>query len=114
MGSNKYQKVNVEDMNFQKRFYIQSKDQVEARYLVTPAFMARFQDLMNIFGVTEAKCSFYNNKIMVAFSTNRNMFEFTELFRPFSDTRMVSRLYNQIVMIYKVIDFLKLDRKTGI
>ena len=39
----KLQDVKLEDISFDKRFNVYTKDQVEARYLTTPTFMERLK-----------------------------------------------------------------------
>ena len=74
------QTVKLESTNFEKRFNVFSKNQVEARYLLTPTFIEKFTRLYTAFGTNKAKCSFYkdfsgNDRIMFAISTNRDLFE---------------------------------------
>ena len=71
------QTVKLESTNFEKRFNVFSKNQVEARYLLTPTFIEKFTRLYTAFGTNKAKCSFYkdfsgNDRIMFAISTNRD------------------------------------------
>ena len=65
------QTVKLESTNFEKRFNVFSKNQVEARYLLTPTFIEKFTRLYTAFGTNKAKCSFYkdfsgNDRIMFA------------------------------------------------
>ena len=76
----KNDKIELEDIKFSKRFNVYSKNQVEARYLVTPSFMERFLNLTTAFGTKKAKCAFFEDKIMIAISTTRNLFETGNLF----------------------------------
>ena len=74
------QTVKLESTNFEKRFNVFSKNQVEARYLLTPTFIEKFTRLYTAFGTNKAKCSFYkdfsgNERIMFAISTKRDLFE---------------------------------------
>lgn len=38
-----YEEVKLEDVEFSKQFFVDSNDQVEARFLLTTAFMERFK-----------------------------------------------------------------------
>ena len=51
----KMQKAKMEDVEFEKLFNIQTKNQIEARYLITPAFMERFKNLETAFGTNKLK-----------------------------------------------------------
>lgn len=46
---NGLQKVNLEDVEFEKKYNVYSTDQVEARFLLTTAFMERLKNLENAF-----------------------------------------------------------------
>ena len=55
------QTVKLESTNFEKRFNVFSKNQVEARYLLTPTFIEKFTRFYTAFGTNKAKCSFYKD-----------------------------------------------------
>ena len=50
----KLQDVKLEDISFDKRFNVYTKDQVEARYLTTPTFMERLKNLLRLHLVLRA------------------------------------------------------------
>lgn len=109
------QNVNLESINFDKRFNVFSKDQVEARYLLTPTFIEKFTRLYTAFGTNKAKCSFYkdfsgNDRIMFAISTNRDLFEPGNLFTPINEPKYM--FLSDFTSIFNMIEFFKLDEKT--
>ena len=106
--------VKLEDPKFAKRFNVYSSDQVEARYLVTPSFMERFQNLNTAFGAKKAKCSFYDDKIMFAISTNKNLFEVGSIWHSLDDPKSINQLFNELYSVYQMIDYFKLDQKIGL
>ena len=110
----RYQKVNLEDIGFDKRFAVHSKDQIEARYLVTPAFMERMKDLQTAFGTKDIKCSFFDDKIMFAIASDKDLFEIGDLFTPMTDSNQIYQLRAELTSIYKMIDYFKLAEKTGL
>ena len=112
--SEKYQKIKLEDIGFDKRFAVQSKDQIEARYLVTPAFMERMKDLQTAFGTKDIKCSFFGNRVMFAISSNRDLFEIGDLFTPLTDSKHLHQFIDELDSIYELIDYFKLNEKTGL
>lgn len=109
-----YKKIALEDLKFDKRFNVISKDQIEARYLVTTAFMDRLHNFRTAFGTKNIKCSFFNDKIMFAISTNKDIFEIGNLFIPLTDKKQVENFYNEISSVYNMIDYFKLAQKTGL
>ena len=110
----KLDEVKLEDPEFCKKFNAYSSDQVEARYLLTTAFIERFQNLNTAFGAKKAKCSFYGDKIMFAISTNKNLFEVGSLFKSLEKPGAVNQFYNELASIYSMIDYFKLDEKVGL
>jgi len=111
---NKMQDVKLEATAFEKRFNVYTKDQVEARYLLTPAFMDRLQNLETAFGTRKIKCSFFDGQIMFAIPTRKDLFELGCLFKPLSSTSDVEIFYKELTSIQQMIDHFKLDEKTGL
>ena len=109
-----YKKVKLEDPAFNKNFSVYSKDQVEARYLVTPAFMERLKELQKNFGGNKIQCSFWAGKVMFAISTDRDLFEFGDLFTPLNDKMQIFKFVDELDAICKMIDHLKLNERTGL
>ena len=101
--------VNLEDPVFEKKFNVYSSDQVEARYLITTAFMERFNNLNTAFGAKKAKCSFFDNTIMFAISTHKNLFEIGNLFMRLDDPNRITKFFNEIASILILVDYFKLD-----
>lgn len=107
-------KVQLEDINFDKKYTAYSSDQVEGRYLITTAFMERFKNLQYVFGTSKIKCSFYSDKLMFAISTKKNFFEIGNLFTPLTDYKTVEKFFDEIIAIFVIIDYLKLNQKIGL
>lgn len=109
------QTVKLESTNFEKRFNVFSKNQVEARYLLTPTFIEKFTRLYTAFGTNKAKCSFYkdfsgNDRIMFAISTWKDLFEPGNLFTPVNKPKNL--FLSDFTSIFNMIEFFKLDEKT--
>jgi len=106
-------KIKLEDPLFGRKFTVYSEDDIEARYLVTPAFMERFLKLTTSFGTKNAKCAFFDNKVMFAISTRRDLFEFGSLFKSLENPNNIG-FFNEIFSIFDMIDYFKLDEYTGL
>lgn len=98
---------------FSKLFNVESEDEVESRYLITPAFMERFLNLTTAFGTNKAKCSFYDNKITFAISTRRNLFEFDSLFKSLTNIKNI-KFFKELMSVIDMIDYFKLDKNIGL
>jgi hypothetical protein len=66
--------VELENDGFNKNFVTYSTDQVEARYILTPAMMERINEL-NERSVHAVSLSFINSSMYIAFPLNKNYFE---------------------------------------
>ena len=107
-------KVTLEDPEFNKRFDVYSSDQIEARYLITPSFMERLNNLTTAFGTKKVKCSFFDDKFMIAISTKKDLFEIGKINKPLTDPENLETFYSELNSIYQMIDYFKLDEKTGL
>lgn len=110
----KMRNIHLESIEWDRKYKVLSKDEIESRYLITPAFMERFMQLKNAFGTDNIKCSFFNGKIMFAIATNKDFFEVGGLFTPPVSPKFVGKFYDEIESIEHMIDYFKLDEKTGL
>ncbi|MBR1424860.1 DUF3137 domain-containing protein [bacterium] len=108
------QKIKTESSDFEKRFNIYSDDEIEGRYLITPAFIERFQNLETAFGTKNIKCAFVENKIGFVISTKRDLFEIGDLFVRTTNSKYINNFYNEITAILRMIDYFKLNEKIGL
>lgn len=109
-----YEEVKLEDPEFSKQFFVDSNDQVEARFLLTPAFMERFKRISNAFGAKHAECSFKDGKVMIALATKKDLFKLGTLNTPVTDTKPYEVFLNEILSILEMIDHLKVTQKIGL
>lgn len=105
-------KLMLEDTQFNKKFKAYSSDQIEGRYLLTTAFMERLLNIQTTFGTKDIKCSFYDDKLMIAISTNKNLFELGNLFCKVDKSVYIERFLDEIISILIMIDYFKLDENT--
>ena len=110
----KFETAKTESVDFNKRFKILAQDQIEARYLVTTGFMERLNDLQLAFGTNNIKFSFFNDTIMIAIQTNKDLFELGNLFTPCPNEKYIQRFHQEMISIQKLIMHLKLTEKTGL
>ena len=106
--------VVLEDVEFNKQFMVFSNDEIDARYLATPAFMERFKSMQLAFCAKNIKCSVLDNRILFVIKTTKNLFELGNIFSPIDNSKLVKEVFNQISSIMLMIDHFKLDEKTGL
>ena len=113
-GLFKLENVKFEDVAFEKDFEVYSSDQIEARYILTTAFMERVQRLKDLYKGKNIQLCFENNKVMIAIDTNENMFEACSFFSTNLNKQKIDRVYEQFLTIFSIIDVLKLNTKIGL
>lgn len=106
--------IKLEDPEFNKKYRAYSSDEVEGRYLITPAFMERFNNIKTAFGAKKVKCSFYGKSLMFAISSYKNLFEIGNLFTPLNSPKQLQVFSEELISILALIDYFKLDEKTGL
>lgn len=112
---NQMMSMKLEDSDFNKKYIVKTEDQIEGRYLITTGFMDRFKNLQTAFGTKNIKCAFFDNKIMFALHTNKDFFELSGgLFHSLKHPKRVKSFYEETTAIYDIIDYFKLDEKTGL
>lgn len=112
---NQMMSMKLEDSDFNKKYIVTTEDQIEGRYLITTGFMDRFKNLQTAFGTKNIKCAFFDNKVMFALHTNKDFFELSDgLFHSLKHPKRVKSFYEETTAIYDIIDYFKLDEKTGL
>ena len=108
------QRVKLEDSVFENLFEVYSSDQIEARYLLTTAFMERMLKLTGLYEGKNIQFSFKDNQLLLAISTKQDMFEACSFFRSNVNKKKIDRVFNQFYTVFSVVDILKLNQKIGL
>lgn len=106
-------KIKLEDIEFNKLFNVFSDDEIEARYLITTAFMERLLNLKTAFKSKNVKCAFINKQVFFALSTKKNLFEFGNLFKPLNNIENIE-FFREFFSILDLIEYFKFNEKTGL
>lgn len=106
--------VRLEDIRFEKYFQVYSDNQIEARYILTTAFMERILKLKKAYHGKKIQLSFFDNQLLIAISTSQNMFETSSLFFSNLDRKKIDEVFEQFYGVLSVIDILKLNQKLGL
>lgn len=110
----KMSRVQLEDSVFEKQFEVFSTDQIEARYLLTTAFMERILEVKRRFHGKKIRLSFFGSKLMIAMETSQDMFETTSLFTTTARYGRMREVVSQFYAIFSTIDVLKLNQHLGL
>ncbi len=114
INSHSYEEVKLEDPEFSRKYYVDSNDQVEARYVLTTTFMERFKNIKNIFRASQMEASLKDNKIIISISTDRDLFKLGDINKPVNDTKQYTKLLNEFISILAIVDELKLNQNIGL
>lgn len=104
----------LEDVVFEKKFDVFTDDEVEARYLITPSFMERLNNMKTAFEAYAISCAFYDKYLLVGLSTRKDLFSIGDLNKPVNDGKQFFTMFEEILSIIKLIDHFKLDQKIGL
>ncbi len=111
----KLEKVKLEDPKFEKEFEVCGSDQVEARYLLTTAFMERLLTLRDTFDKDGTiQCEFSNDHLFITIATTRDLFEAGPIEKSCLDTEDIHTFLAQMESVFQVIEVLKLNKYTGL
>ena len=105
------QKVILEGISFLQKWKVMTDNQVEARYLLTPAFMEKMLAIKRLFKGKHIDFSFFDNKLLIAVHTRKDMFETTALFTSAKSYHKIRDVVSQIYSIFAVIDVVLDSRK---
>lgn len=108
------EQVHLEDVIFEKQFNVYSDDQIEARYVLTTAFMERFKNIKLAFRASKIEASISQYGILIGISTNRDLFKVAKIHRPIHDYEAFKQMADEFASILELIDELKLYQNIGL
>ncbi|MES2961036.1 MAG: DUF3137 domain-containing protein [Pseudomonadota bacterium] len=106
--------VELEDPEFEKMFQVYSSDQIEARYLLTTAFMERLKKLSCHFESKKVEASFHQGSLLLIFHGSKNLFEPNSLLKKMDVAGECKKIIEQISLLFDIVDVLKIDERTGL
>ena len=106
--------VKLEDPEFDKQYLVYSHDQIEARYLITTAFMERLKRIQLAFNAEHISCSFHNDSVYIAPHTGTDLFSLCSLVKPVDNHEQFAVLFEEFASILELVDHFKLDKKLGL
>lgn len=112
-GRQGYEKVSLEDSEFDKNYTVFSDDQVEARYLLTTSFIERFKNIETAFNPLYQRAEFKENELYILLGTNRDLFKMGSLGEE-TNYSQFSQLFEEFYSVLDLIEQLKLNQKIGL
>ena len=108
-----YQKVELEDVEFNKTFSVYTTNQIEARYALTTSMMDRLLQLNMIFKSKYIRASFKNGKLVLAIQSDKDLFKLGTVW-PCSMEKISKEMFAELISILKITDALNLNSDTGL
>ena len=105
------QGVRLEDPVFRQHFKVYSTDQIEARYILTTAFMNRILKLGEAYK-WKIKAIFINNNIYILIDVRKNWFEMP-FFKSSIDINNYKEFLNDFTKLLAITEILKLNQNIG-
>ena len=105
------ERVRLEDPRFESTYEVYGSDQIEARYLLTPAFMDRLLTLERQLG-SKVRLAFDRNMLLMSIELDRDAFDVGKLDRPLSDKGRLLGIVKDLTMIFDVVETLRLNAET--
>lgn len=101
--------VKMDDPAFEKEFVVYSNDQIEARYILSPALMERITMLKKK-SQKALHVSFVGSKIFVAIAYQKEMFE-PKIFKSLLDFKEMREYFEVLEMVVGIVNEFKLNRR---
>jgi hypothetical protein len=110
-----FERVRLEDARFENLFEVYATDQVEARYLLTPAFLERIVALSGLGPITSVQLGFTDNLLLIAVTKKGDWFETGQMMtKQVNHADRISKMAEQIGFVFDVVDALNLTLKTRV
>ena len=104
------ERIKLEDPLFEKQFEVFGDNQIEARYLLTSAFMERILQAQKVFKGKNIQFGFFDNKLLISIEAKQNMFELSSIFQRTTNRKMIDRAFAQFAAVMEIIDTLQLNK----
>lgn len=101
--------IRLEDPRFEKEFCVYGDDQVEARYILTPALMERILAFKRKWN-TRVYLSFLDSKVYIAISMYKDLFELRP-FKPAADYPFLEENLRFLILLTEIVEDLNLNTR---
>lgn len=108
-----YQPVKLEDIKFAKSYKVFSNDQVEARYLLTTAFMERFQNIKMAFKAKFMRAECKDGELVILIGVNKDLFAMGNISQKTTYMTFLE-LFEELYSVLELVDELKLNQNVDL
>lgn len=100
---NGLKRVGFASLEFERKFEVYSDDQVEARFLLSPDFVARLTDFAEDYMGRNVQCVFAGNRFHVALEID-DRFDFSRDFKAFDYKEAATNIINEVGGIFYLLE----------
>jgi hypothetical protein len=101
--------VKLEDPEFEREFVVYGSDQIEARYILSPALMQRIMEFKNKVG-TKVHLSFVRSWVNIAIPFERDLWE-TSLLGKALDFKQIGEYHRDLELAFGIVEDLNLNTR---
>ncbi|MHC4844212.1 MAG: DUF3137 domain-containing protein, partial [Planctomycetota bacterium] len=101
--------IKLEDVEFEKFFVVYGSDQIQARYILSPALMKRITEFRNKTG-KDIYLSFQLSKVFVAIPYTKGLFE-PKMCRSVLDSEPIKEYYEDLQLALGIVEDLDLNTR---
>ncbi len=112
-ADNNFEKVELEDVEFSKKFSVYSTNQIEARYMLTSAMMERLLNLKQTFKSKYIRASFVGDELVLAIQSDKDLFRLAGFWTE-TNSKVYQTMFLELISILKITDALNLQSNTGL
>lgn len=111
--NSKFDEVSLEDVEFCEKYKVYSNNQIEARYILTTAFMQRFKNLKTAFEAKYMRAGFKDGKIVMVLKVEHDLFSMGSILKD-TDNKTFTKLFDEIISVLELTEELKLNQNLGL
>ena len=102
----KKDRLKIDDARFENKYNVYSLDKVQGLSLVTHDFIKSLNNMGLAFGTSNIKCSFFDDKVMLAIPNGKNIFEYGNLFTSLKNPQRIQTFFKRLTSIIKMAECL--------
>jgi len=107
-----FEKIILEDVEFNKKYTVYSTDQVESRYLLTTGFIERFNNIKTAFKAEFIRAEFLNGELFLIMGVNKDLFKMGSILEE-TTYKTFLELFEEIYSVLDLAEQLKLGQNIG-
>lgn len=102
----KKDRLKIDDARFENKYKVYTLDKIQGLRLITNDFIKNLNNLGSIFGTSKIKCSFFDDKVMLAIPNGKNIFEYGNLFTSLKNPQRIQTFFKRLTGIIKMAECL--------